>query len=186
MFGAGVAPFCFYSPFRAAVPAVELDNRLEVIITDELDLLGFELVKLESSLTGRRRVLRLFVDHPERDVGVDDCVKISKAVGFVLDGENIIGEPYNLEVSSPGMNRPLVKEDHFRRFEGKTAKVVARGEGGAARTLIGRIDGVDGSDILLSIDGNEERIPLGSIVKANLHGEKWDVPSGKKRKKNKG
>lgn len=165
---------------------MELDKRLEVIITDELDLLGYELVKLESSLTGRRRVVRLFVDHPERDIGVDDCVRISKAVGFVLDGEDVIGEPYNLEVSSPGMNRPLVKDEHFRRFAGKTAKVVAPGEGGGARTLIGRIEGVEGTDLVLTVDGREERIPIESIMKANLHGERWDVPSGKRKKRNKG
>lgn len=165
---------------------MKLDKKLEVIVTDELDLLGFELVKLESSLSGRRRVVRLFVDHPERDISVDDCVKISKAVGFVLDGEDVIGEPYNLEVSSPGMNRPLVKDDHFRRFAGQNAKVVTIGDGGRTRTLIGCIDGVDGNELILTVEDREERIPLGSITKANLHGEKWNVPSGKKRKRKKG
>jgi ribosome maturation factor RimP len=186
MFGAGVAPFCFFGQLAQAVQAVELDKKLEVIVTKELDLLGYELVKLESSLTGRRRVVRLFVDHPERDISVDDCVKISKTVGFVLDGEGVIGEQYNLEVSSPGMNRPLVRDEHFRRFTGKTAKVLASGEEGRTRTLIGRIDGVEGGELLLTVEGREERVPLASITKANLHGEKWNVPSGKKRKKNKG
>jgi len=165
---------------------MEFEKRLKDIVTEELDLLGFELVKLESSLAGRKRVVRLFIDHPEREIRVDDCVRISKAVGFVLDGEDVIGEPYNLEVSSPGMNRPLVKDEHFRRFVGKRAKVVAIGEGGKIQTVIGRIEGVEGSELLITVEGGKVRIPLGNITKANLHGEKWDVPSVKKRKRNKG
>ena len=165
---------------------MELDKKLKVIVTEELNLLGFELVKLESSLTGRRRVVRLFIDHPERDISVEDCVRTSKAIGFVLEGEDVIGEPYNLEVSSPGMNRPLVKDEHFRRFVGKTAKVVATLEGGKTRTVIGRIEGIEGSELLLTVEGEEVRIPLGSVTKANLHGQKWDVPNVKKRKSDKG
>ena len=161
---------------------MELDEKLEVIVTEELNLLGYELVKLESSLTGRRRVLRLFVDHPEREITVDDCVRISKAVGFALDGEEVIAEPYNLEVSSPGMNRPLAKLEHFERFAGKDAKVVSAAAGGEFRTLIGRIEGVEKGEVILTVDGREERIPIGNITKANLHGEKWEVPGGKKRK----
>jgi ribosome maturation factor RimP len=162
---------------------MKFDKRLEDIVTEEVDLLGFELVKMESSLSGRRRVIRLFIDHPEREISVEDCVRVSKAIGFVLDGEDGIKESYNLEVSSPGINRPLVKDEHFRRFVGKSAKVVSTGPGGETRTLIGRIDGIDGGDLLLTVDNREHRIPLGSIVKANLHGEKWDVPSLKKQKK---
>ena len=162
---------------------MEFDKRLEDIISEEINLLGYELVKLESSLTGRRRVIRLFIDHPERDIGVDDCVSISKAVGFVLDGEDLMREPYNLEVSSPGMNRPLVKEEHFRRFTGRMAKVVSIGAGGERRTVIGRIEGVEGDGLLLSVDGEEERIPFESITKANLHGEKWDIPALEKKKR---
>lgn len=165
---------------------MKLDKKLEDIVTGELDLLGFDLVKLESSLSGRKRVIRLFIDHPEREVSVDDCVRISKAVGFVLDGEDVIGERYNLEVSSPGMNRPLVKDEHFRRFAGKMAKVAAIGEGGKTRTVIGRIEGIEGSELLLTVEGEEVRIPLGSVTKANLHGQKWDVPNVKKRKSDKG
>lgn len=165
---------------------MKLEKRLEDIVTEELDLLGFELVKLESSLAGRKRVVRLFIDHPEREIGVDDCVRISKAVGFVLDGEDVMGGPYNLEISSPGMNRPLVKNEHFRRFVGKRAKVIAIGEGGKTRTVIGRIEGVEGSELLLMVEGGEVRIPLGSVTKANLHGEKWDVTGVEKRKRNKG
>jgi len=164
----------------------ELDKRLEDIITEEIDLLGYELVKMESSLAGRKRVIRLFIDHPEREVGIDDCVRISKAVGFVLDGEDLVRESYNLEVSSPGMNRPLVKREHFEQFAGKTAKVVAAGAGGESRTFIGRIEGIDGDELLLAIGNADVRIPFDSITKANLHGEKWEVPSVKKPEKKKG
>lgn len=164
----------------------ELEKRLEDIINEEIDLLGYELVKLESSLIGRKRVIRLFIDHPGREIGVDDCVRISKAVGFVLDGEDLIRESYNLEVSSPGMNRPLVKRAHFERFAGKTAKVVSTGPEGEHRTFIGRIEGIDGDELLLTVASGEVRVPFGDITKAHLHGEKWEVPSRKKRKRKKG
>jgi ribosome maturation factor RimP len=186
MFGAGVAPFCFCGLSNGDAGVTQLDKRLEDIITEEIDLLGYELVKLESSLTGRKRVIRLFIDRPGREIGVDDCVRISKAVGFVLDGEDLIREAYNLEVSSPGMNRPLVKREHFERFAGKTAKVVSVEAGGESRTHIGRIVGMEGEELLLATGSGEVRIPFDSIAKANLHGEKWEVPNVKKRKRNEG
>ncbi len=182
----GGRPILFLRPSHGDVQVTELDDRLEDIITEEIDLLGYELVKLESSLAGRKRVIRLFIDHPEREIGVDDCVRISKAVGFVLDGEDLIREAYNLEVSSPGMNRPLTKREHFERFAGKTAKVVSVAAAGEARTYIGRIAGVEGDELLLETGGGDERIPFAAISKANLHGERWEVPSGKKRKKERG
>ncbi len=159
---------------------MNLGSQLEEIIKDELELLGFELVKLEGSLTGKRKVIRLYIDHPERGVTVDDCVQVTRTLGLILDGEDLIKVPYNLEVSSPGMNRPLSKPEHFRRFAGKTVKIVLLEDGERQKTKIGEIIGAEEDAVTLSVEGEEERIPFERISKANLHGEKWKVTGSKR------
>ena len=178
MFGAGVAPFCLYALFIGWAQ-VKLDTKVEETIKDELELLGFELVKLEGSFSGRRKVIRLYIDHPEKGVTVEDCIRVTKTIGLVLDGKDLIKVPYNLEVSSPGMNRPLVKLEHFRRFVGKTARIIVLEDGGNTRTRIGEIICAEEDTVTLSVEGEEERIPFGRISKANLHGEKWKVAGSK-------
>jgi ribosome maturation factor RimP len=162
---------------------VKLDPRVEEIIEDELALLGFELVMLEGSLAGKRKVIRLYIDHPEKGVTVDDCVIVTRTIGLVLDNEDLIKVPYNLEVSSPGMNRPLAKPEHFSRFKGKTAKVVIIDEEGSTTTRIGEIVDVAEESIIISVEGSEEEIPFEKISKANLHGEKWKVTGPKRAEK---
>ncbi len=159
---------------------MNLGSQLEEIIKDELELLGFELVKLEGSLTGKRKVIRLYIDHPEKGVTVDDCVQVTRTLGLILDGEDLIKVPYNLEVSSPGMNRPLSKPEHFRRFAGKTVKIVLLEDGERQKTKIGEIIGAEEDAVTLSVEGEEERIPFERISKANLHGEKWKVTGSKR------
>lgn len=159
---------------------MNLGSQLEEIIKDELELLGFELIKLEGSLTGKRKVIRLYIDHPERGVTVDDCVQVTRTLGLILDGEDLIKVPYNLEVSSPGMNRPLSKPEHFRRFAGKTVKIVLLEDGERQKTKIGEIIGAEEDAVTLSVEGEEERIPFERISKANLHGEKWKVTGSKR------
>jgi ribosome maturation factor RimP len=161
---------------------VEIEAKIEGIISREIELLGFELVKLESLLSGRKKILRLYIDRPEGGVGVDDCARVSKVIGFVLDGEDFIKSHYNLEVSSPGMNRPLTKPEHFRRFAGMTAKVVYRCGGGSTETVIGQVGETTEEDVTLVSGGEEKRVAFENIVKANLHGEKWAIPSVKKPK----
>lgn len=159
------------------------EERLGSKVEDELRMLGFELVKLEGSILGKKKVLRLYIDHPERGVTVDDCVHVTKVIGFMLDAESLIEGPYNLEVSSPGINRPLSKPEHFRRFTGKTAKVVLAGAGEPGGSRIGEIIGADEDSVTLSVEGEEQRIPFERISKANLHGEKWEITHGKRAKK---
>ena len=162
---------------------MKLDAQVEKIIKDELELLGFELVKLEGSLAGKRKVIRLYIDHQEKGVTVDECIQVTRTIGLVLEGENVIKVPYNLEVSSPGMNRPLSKPEHFKRFVGKKAKIVTLEDGGGSRASIGEIIGVEEDTVILSVEGGEERIPFERISKANLHGEKWKVTGSKRADK---
>lgn len=156
----------------------QLEN-LARVIEEETALLGFELVKFDQASRGRKRVLRIFIDRPESGVTIDDCVKVSKALGLILEDDKLIRGPFHLEVSSPGMNRPLTKSEHFVRFAGREARIELSGDDGRKRTVIGRIESCDGESVVVAAEGREETIALDSIMKARLHGEKWDIGKDK-------
>jgi ribosome maturation factor RimP len=159
------------------------DVRLEGIVSRELEELGYELVKIEMPVRGRRRIVRLFIDRPERGVTIDDCVRVSRAIGFVLDGEGIVPGPYNLEVSSPGINRSLTKPAHFKRFAGHTVRIEHTAGSGGKETLIGSI--VDAGDEAVTLETGQgaRRVEFGAILKANLHGERWEISKGARARK---
>ncbi len=166
-----------------------MERSLEELVTDEVDLLGYELIKLETIPRGRKKLLRIYIDHPERSVTIEDCVQVSKAVGFVLESEEQFPGSYNLEVSSPGINRPLMKSKHFKRFTGKNARVEYNVAGNGKNTVIGEIVDSNNESVTLSVDGEQRVIDVESIIKANLHGERWDIQSkkpAKKKARNKG
>ena len=157
-----------------------VNDTVASLVEEELQGLGYELVKLDVSSRGKRRILRVFIDDPDRGVTIDDCVRVSKALGLALDGEDLIQGPYNLEVSTPGMNRPLTKREHYRRYAGKTARVEYIAGSGEKHSSIGKIERIENEDLILSNDKGEDRIPFESIIKANLHGEKWGTSEKRK------
>jgi ribosome maturation factor RimP len=159
------------------------DEGLSSVVEKEVELLGFELVKLDMISRGRMKVLRIFIDRPGEGVSVGDCVKVTKAVGFVLEGEELIQGAYNLEVSSPGINRPLVKPAHFERFAGHGARVEYFAGPGEKKTSIGEIARVEEDSVVILSEGEEVPVRFDRIIKASLHGEKWDIGGKKGREK---
>ena len=159
------------------------DEGLSSVVEKEVELLGFELVKLDMASRGRMKVLRLFIDGPEEGVSVGDCVKVSKAVGFVLEGEELIQGAFNLEVSSPGINRPLVKPAHYERFIGHGVRVDYSVGAGERKMVIGEIASVGADSVVILSEGEEATIRFDRIIKASLHGEKWDIGGTKGRGK---
>lgn len=162
---------------------MDSDVRLKDIVSRELENLGYELVTIEMPARGRRRIVRLFIDHPEKGVTIDDCVRVSKAIGFVLDGEGIVPGSYNLEVSSPGINRSLTKPAHFKRFAGHTVRIEHTAGRGGKETLIGSIVDADDEAVTLETGGGMTHVEFGTILRANLHGERWEIPKGARAKK---
>src|SRR3990172_4066350 len=142
-------------------------EKVSSLVMPILDKAGMQLVDLEYRKEGSGWVLRLFIDR-EGGVTLDDCVDISREVDAVLDAEDIIHREYNLEVSSPGLNRPLKKEADFKRFAGKLAKIKTFEAIGASKNFKGRIESCEEGMVALNVDGVTHRIPLSKIAKANL------------------
>ncbi|MEW5756957.1 MAG: ribosome maturation factor RimP [Pseudomonadota bacterium] len=129
--------------------------------------LGYELVGIEHISQGRHSLLRIYID-VERGVTVDDCEKVSHQVSGVLDVEDPIKGAYHLEVSSPGLDRPLFTAEHFARFAGHKAKVQLRSPINGRRKFSGAIRSVGDGAVRLEIEEGEVSLPLDAIEKANL------------------
>ncbi len=129
--------------------------------------LGYELVGVEYLSQGRHSTLRIYIDH-EDGITLDDCGRVSHQVSGVLDVEDVIKGNYALEVSSPGLDRPLFTLEHFVRFQGREAKVRLRVAQEGRKKFTGLILGVEGEQVLLQVDGQTVALPIGIVEKANL------------------
>jgi ribosome maturation factor RimP len=149
-------------------PIAEQARRfLEPLIERE----GFDLVEVEWAREGPAWTLRLFVDRPG-GVTIEHCKELSRTIEPVLDVEDFIEAAYNLEVSSPGVERPLRKTKDFERFAGQRAHVKAYGpipaEGGPRKNWTGLLKGFRDGAVEIEVDGVVHKIPHDKIAKAHL------------------
>ena len=128
-----------------------IDRRMAEIITPVIEDLGYELVRVRL-MTGKNTILQIMADKPEGGIEVDDCAKISTAVGATLDVEDPIVEEYALEVSSPGIDRPLTRLKDFENFEGYEAKIETTELIDGRRRFKGQLAGIDGEDVLINVE----------------------------------
>lgn len=128
-----------------------IDRRLAEIITPVIEDLGYELVRIRL-MSGKTTTLQIMADRPSGGIEVDDCAEISNAVSAVLDVEDPILDAYALEVSSPGIDRPLTRLKDFDAFEGYEAKIETTELIDGRRRFKGVLAGVDGDDVLINID----------------------------------
>ncbi|MEH6520529.1 ribosome maturation factor RimP [Sulfitobacter sp.] len=128
-----------------------MDRRLAEIITPVIEDLGYELVRVRL-MTGKTSTLQIMADKPDGGIEVDDCGKISTAVGAVLDVEDPIIDEYALEVSSPGIDRPLTRLKDFANFEGYEAKIETDDLIDGRRRFKGQLAGVEGNEVLINIE----------------------------------
>jgi ribosome maturation factor RimP len=157
-------------------------HSLETGITELAEQLAssmqMEVAFVEIKGDGNRSVVRIFIDKLE-GVSLEDCERFSKRFSVLLDVENLIPFSYTLEISSPGLNRPLVKESDFRRFCGKEAKIRIRQPIEGQRNFKGKIVGVvEGRLELEVIPGKQIGIALIDIEKANLIADLSKRPQG--------
>lgn len=142
-------------------------KQLEELIKPAIDSLGLDLWGIEFQSAGKRSTLRIYIDGPE-GVTVDDCARVSHQVSGILDVEDPITEQYLLEVSSPGMDRPLYNLAQYMSYIGHVLEVKLRVPFEGRRRFKGILNGVEGDEILLVVDDNEYLLPIDYIDRARL------------------
>ena len=149
----------------------EKSSEIATLLAPTVESLGLELLGVEYLPAPGGAVLRLYIDTPqadERAVGIEDCEAVSRDVSAQLDVSDPITGNYTLEVSSPGVDRPLFTLDQFTRFIGESAKVGLKLPQDGRRKLQGRILRVDGGSIHFDVDGKEIAVAIENIDKARL------------------
>ena len=144
-----------------------LEQRLTEILDAPVVALGYELWGIEFIRAGKHSTLRVYIDHAN-GISVDDCAAVSHQVSALLDVEDPITTEYYLEVSSPGMDRPLLKPEHFARYIGQVAAVTLRMAVNNRRKYKGTIKQVEREMITLTIVGKDEILAFANIQQANL------------------
>lgn len=139
---------------------------------------GLDIFDVDLRREGGQQVLRVVVDRPgpaatpEESVSIDDCARVAEELGTLLDVEDVIPAAYTFEVSSPGLDRPLRHADDYRRFAGRWAKIVTTEPVNRQTAFSGRIQGVEGDDVLFESEGKKPvRLPLRLIARARLEVE---------------
>lgn len=142
-------------------------DRLTEMLAPVVEGLGFELVGVEYHPGRGRGLLRIYIDRPE-GIDVDDCARVSHQVSGVLDVEDPLPGEYLLEVSSPGLDRPLFKAADYERFAGETIRMRLRGTLEGRRKFHGRLVGVRDSDVIVAEGDAEYAVPLDRIDRAHV------------------
>ncbi len=145
------------------------DETIEGLIAPVCESMGYDVVRVAVSGGERRKVLQVMIERKDaRPMGVEDCASVSRALSPVLDEKDPIEGNYSLEVSSPGIDRPLVKLADFDRFKGFEAKVESDAPINGRKRFTGRLQGVDGDNVVILFDGAPVSVPFVHVAKAKL------------------
>ncbi len=145
----------------------QIPARIQVLIAPVVESLDCELVGIEYGKQGNRGLLRVYIDK-ENGVDVSDCQRVSHQLSGVLDVEDVIQGQYQLEVSSPGLDRPLFTLEHFAQFAGHKVKLKLVTPINGQRKFKGTLQGVENEQVIVNIGENELVLALGAVDKANL------------------
>ncbi len=148
--------------------AMGLPGRVEQLIRPGIEALGFDIVQVRVS--GQKRLrLQIMIERLDgKAVVVDDCARVSRDVSAILDVDDPIGGAFTLEVSSPGLDRPLVRIRDFERFVGFEAKIELKAVIDGRRRFRGQLTGIDGEYVGIIVDGEQVSLPYTEIDKAKL------------------
>ncbi|GAA0704965.1 ribosome maturation factor RimP [Dokdonella soli] len=144
------------------------NEELNELLTPAIADLGLELVGIEFSPNAGGSLLRVYIDEPERGVTIDDCERASREISALLDVNDPVAGRYTLEVSSPGLERPLFTPEHFARFLGEQVKINVNLPLDGRRRFQGPIKAVEGDRITIEQDGTPVSIAHANIAKARL------------------
>lgn len=157
------AHFLFVSEKRNMQTQVDIQH----LIVPAIEALGFELVSCQFVYEAGRRTLQVFIDAPQ-GVNVEACSQVSRQINAILDAESTISGAYDLEVSSPGLDRPLITLAHYQRFIGSLIKLKLRQPMEGRRNFTGQLTSVTEQEITLTVKDSAIVIALDQIEKANL------------------
>lgn len=145
----------------------QLEQKLTDMLAPAVEALGFEMLGVEFVRAGKHSTLRIYIDH-ENGINVDDCADVSHQASAILDVEDPISTEYNLEVSSPGMDRPLFKEAHYAACVGEVVSVRLRLPMDNRRNFKGTLTSVEDGNIHVEVDGQAFVLAVANIEKGNL------------------
>ena len=141
--------------------------RIEEIVESVTTSLGYEVVKIDYVPQHKNSILRIYIDS-ENGIQIEDCEKVSRQISAVLEVEDPIAGHYTLEVSSPGIDRPLVKPEHFKRFCGERVKVSTHNMYLGRKRFTGQLTHVNDAGIVVEVDGEAYDLPFDDINNAKL------------------
>ncbi len=142
-------------------------ENLEQLLGPTISALGYELLGIERSRSTDAPLLRLYIDSPD-GIGVDDCERVSRQVGDLIEAEEAIRGSYTLEVSSPGMDRPLFNLEHYRKHLGSEVQMRLRTLVNGRRRLVGALTAVAGETVSVRVDGENFDVPFNLIERTRL------------------
>jgi ribosome maturation factor RimP len=163
----GVSPIFYFYGMRGGLRVSSKLEQLQAMLAPVVESLGYECWGVEFISQGRHSLLRVYIDHAN-GILVDDCEAVSRQVSAVLDVEDPISSEYTLEVSSPGMDRPLFTLEQFAKHVGEQVKIKLRSPFDGRRNFQGLLRGVEDQDVVVLVDDHEFLLPIDLIDKANI------------------
>ncbi len=145
----------------------EVAVQVEELVRPWLTGQGLALIEVEVARSGKKTVLRLFIDKPG-GVSLDDCAEVSQVVGEILEVHDVIPQSYVLEVSSPGLTRVLKKLEEYQYFAGRLVRITVRSKTGPPDSYRGKLLGLEGDTVLVAQGDEVLHIPAADIIQARL------------------
>ena len=145
----------------------KFEHKLTEMLRPAVEEVGVELLGIEFVSAGKHSILRLFIDH-ENGIDVDNCAEVSRQVGALLDVEDPISTEYNLEVSSPGLDRPLFSLTHYQEVVGETVNVRLSLPLNGRRKFKGILNTVENDLLIVTVDNEEYELVFSNVDKGNL------------------
>ena len=142
-------------------------ERLRTMLEPSVESLGYELLHIEQGNQGNQNVLRFYIDAPG-GIRVDDCEAVSRQIGAILDAEDPLDMMYLLEVSSPGLDRPLTRPGHFRKCLGENVRIVMRTHVLGRRRFTGRVVETTDVNVVLEVEGESYELTYEDMETARL------------------
>lgn len=145
----------------------KFEDKLTEMLLPAVEATGKELLGIEFVSAGKHSILRVYIDS-ENGINVDDCAEVSHQVSAILDVEDPISTEYNLEVSSPGMDRPLFKKAHYEAIIGEVVEVKLNMPLNGRRKFKGRLEAIENDTLIVEVDGESYELVISNIDKGNL------------------